>query len=138
MLNLKVNHLTKQELIIVENEIFALVVNELPRLTSDQMLNFNVSFHGIKNQEKVMPADSFLQFVLRDLVASGEYTVLGIARYTGVPEEVVFEVVAGRNTNPSWGFVRKVIDLHRLARRELYQFVVSKIFESGKLPSPQN
>lgn len=51
----------------------------------------------------------------------------GIARYADIPEDVVNELASGLNTKPLATCLRKVIELHRLVRRELYQTIGKKI-----------
>lgn len=71
--------------------------------------------------------DSFTRCIINDILASGEYTLSGIACYTQTPEEVVYELAVGNITNPSMIFFRNIIELHRSIRVELYQAIMEKI-----------
>ena len=47
--------------------------------------------------------------------------------YTDTHEDVIQEVIDGRNANPSAALLRKSIDIHRSVRRELYDSILKKI-----------
>jgi hypothetical protein len=67
------------------------------------------------------------QFIVNDIVSTGEYTPQGIACYTGSFEEVVEEIQSGINTNPSGILLKRLIGLHCSVRRDLYDFIIRKI-----------
>ena len=70
---------------------------------------------------------NFVRLIIKDILATEEYNLKGIAYYTDTHEDVVQEVIDGRNTNPSATLLRRSIDLHRLVRRDLYHSIVKKI-----------
>ena len=49
--------------------------------------------------------------------------------HTQIPEEVIYELAAGQNTNPSLKCIRKIIELHRNTRPALYHAIVKKIVD---------
>jgi len=77
--------------------------------------------------EDAMMEAKFARCVINDILSTEEYTLSGIACYTHTPEEVVYDVAIGVNTSPTAIFVRKIIELHRSIRRELYQEIIKKI-----------
>ena len=66
-------------------------------------------------------------FILKDILSTEEYNLSGIACYTNTHEDVIHEVIEGRNINPSATLFRRCIDLHRSVRRDLYQSIMKKI-----------
>jgi hypothetical protein len=68
-----------------------------------------------------------LRCIINDILMTEEYTLSGIACYTQTPEEIVYDLAIGLNTNPSAIFLRKIIELHRFIRRELYASIIEKI-----------
>ena len=55
------------------------------------------------------------------------YSLQGIACYANVPEEIIYEVASGCNTNPSLTLSRKIIDLHRQVRGDWYDDIIKRI-----------
>ena len=51
----------------------------------------------------------------------------GRLRYSDTPEDVIQEVIDGRNIRPSAIFLWKIIELHRSVRRDLYDAIIKKI-----------
>jgi hypothetical protein len=78
-------------------------------------------------EENEMLDANFICLLVKDILASGEYTPSGIAYYTNTPEDVITEVAAGCNPNPSAIFLQRIIEMHRTVRRELYTEVIKKI-----------
>ena len=52
---------------------------------------------------------------------------VGIAYYVQMPEDVIYELVTGLNKNPSLELSRKIVELHKSVRIELYQAVLEKV-----------
>lgn len=117
-----------------KNDAFLLEAMALTRLCaalkeiyrSKYQFYFALMNLNLEEQENMLEAN-FTKFILEDILATDEYTVCGIANYTGTHEDVVQEVIDGRNASPSAHFFRKSIELHFLARRDLYSELVKKI-----------
>ena len=77
--------------------------------------------------EDVMIEENFIRLVINDILSTKEYTVEGIAEYIDIHEDIIYEVLTGRNACPSAKFFRRVIDLHRVVRRELYKNIIKEI-----------
>ena len=76
-----------------------------------------------------MLEENFIRLVLNDILSTNEYTLEGIANYVDTHEDVIHEVISGRNSNPSAMLLRRAIELHRLVRNELYSAFMKKIAE---------
>lgn len=70
---------------------------------------------------------NFVRLIIKDILATEEYDTQGVARYAYTHEDVIQEVIDGRNLNPSAMLLRRSIDLHRTVRRELYHSIMKKI-----------
>ena len=68
-----------------------------------------------------MVHSNVINLILQDLLRSNDYTITGVATYSNVPEEVIYDIAIGNNNNPSLEVSRKIIELHRNARVDLYQ-----------------
>jgi len=82
--------------------------------------------------ENMMIEAEFLRCVINDILSTEEYSLTGIAQHTDTPEDVVHEVITGNNRNPSFAFSRRIIELHRTVRPDVYQAIMKKI--AGKYP----
>lgn len=70
---------------------------------------------------------SIINLILQDLIRTNDYTISGVATYTNLPEEVIYDIAIGKNNNPTLEVSRKIIELHRGARTTLYKKVMEKI-----------
>ena len=52
---------------------------------------------------------------------------MGNAYDTYTSEDVICEIAMGKNTNPSCATLKKIIELHRSVRHDLYREVIKKI-----------
>lgn len=80
-----------------------------------------------REENKVIVSKGVINLMLQDLIKSGDYTIGGVAAYAHLPEEVIYDIAIGTNTNPTLDVSRKIIQLHMGARSQLYQCVMQKI-----------
>ncbi len=119
--------LSDEENLILEVELYTRICEKLKEYFKDQ---YKIYFRLMKctaEIEDAMMEAKFARCVINDILSTEEYTLSGIACYTHTPEEVVYDVAIGVNTSPTAIFVRKIIELHRSIRRELYQEIIKKI-----------
>ena len=74
----------------------------------------------------------FIRLIIMEILETADYNITGIALYTDTVREIIEEVFIGRNTNPPAIFLRKLIELHRSVRSDLYQSIIKKIMERFK------
>lgn len=130
LLGIKIRKFSSHELLIMEAELFSLLYQELKRIFKNK---YNDYFRLIKvsiETEENMFEDSFVRYVIEDILSTEEYTLQGIAYYTRIPEEVIYEVAIGYNTSPSVKFLRKILELHRSIRKDLYDGIMKKMNSS--------
>lgn len=119
--------LSKNEFLLLEAEIFIRVIQEIKELFREKhKVFFNLMKYTIE-MENTMIESNFVRLIIQDILFSEEYDLKGIAYYTNIPEEVVQEIIMGLNTNPSATLLQRLIELHRLVRRDLYQTIFKKI-----------
>jgi hypothetical protein len=75
----------------------------------------------------IKDALNILKIILNDILSTKEYTIEGIARYTNTHEDIINELASGLNRKPLAIFFRKIIELHKLVRKDLYQSISNKI-----------
>lgn len=120
-------HYSKKELILLEAELFICICRELKEIFKTQYRDY---FHLMKytvEMENAMLDSDFIRYVMNDILSTEEYTLAGIAYYTQMPLDVIYEIAVGRNLNPSAAFLRKIIELHRSVKRDLYRKIIQKV-----------
>jgi hypothetical protein len=127
LIGINPSKLTKEEIQLLEAELFVRICEELKEFFREQNRDY---FHLMKfntEKENDMLESKFVRLIIQDILSTEEYNLNGIAYYTNTHEDVVDEVLAGRNTSPSATFLRRVIELHRSVRRDLYHSIIKKI-----------
>lgn len=122
--------LTYQEKLILEAELFVRICEEL----KDHYRNKNKEYLSLMNvnrkKEAAMLEANFLKFVIQDILMTEEYSIFGIAHQTQIPVDVICDLASGKNKTPSLQVSRKIIELHKTVRTDLYEEVIKKIKEA--------
>ncbi len=127
MIGIKLNTLSKEELVLLKLKIFTHICSELLDIIRNKYKNY---FHLIKfntAMEEIMIEGAFLRHIINDILSTEEYSLIGIANYTRIPEEVIYEIAIGNNQDPSITLSRKIIELHQTVRPKLYEEIIKKI-----------
>lgn len=127
----ELRNLSKNEINLLEAEILLFLYKELIEVFRSYYEDYFQSMKFNIKMENEMLEDNFIRCIIIDLLSLDEYSVQGIAYYTEMPEEAIYEVLMGKNTNPSFKLLRKIIELHRFVRPELYKAVVKKVAEEN-------
>jgi hypothetical protein len=120
-------NLTNEEYLLFEAGIFIRICKELKEIFGKKHYSFFQLMKFTIEMENDMLEVEFLRFIIRDILATEEYDLKGIANYTNTHEDVVEEVIFGLNLNPSGSFLQRMIELHRSVRKDLYQIIFKKI-----------
>lgn len=112
---------------ILEAELFNRICEGLIEHYRAQYRNYFSLMKFTWKMETAMLDANFIRYAINDILMSGEYSIRGIARYAETPEEVVCDILAGLNVAPTLSFARRIINLHRLVRPELYQNIIEKM-----------
>lgn len=119
--------LSKEESFLLEAELFIRIYEELKKYQKSEYKDYFRSIKLTNAMEDSMLEMNFVRAIIKDILATEEYTIEGIAQYTDTHQDVVEEVVTGLNSCPSAIFVRKAIELHRSVRKELYDMIMKKV-----------
>lgn len=125
--------LSKEENILLEANLFACLCEELKEIFKNHNRDFFRLLKFTKEMENEMLEANFIRCIVKDILSTEEYTLDGIACYANSPEEVIHEIAAGLNANPSLLLARKIIELHRSIRPDLYRSIMSKIASANNL-----
>ena len=127
LLGMNQRYLCKEELILLEADVFFRVCTELKEYFAEQQKNYFKIMKFKKEMELNMLDESFAALMIRDVLLSQEYTIEGMARYTNFPEDIFYEIIEGRNVTPSANLLQRIIELHRSVRPKLYDAIIKKI-----------
>lgn len=112
--------LSKRELNLLENEILIYILREFRKIFQIDACN------AVEWEAKVFET-SVLRGMLCEILATGEYTLQGIAFYTGFHEDAIHDVASGLNSYPSIPLFYRLVELHRLVRKDRYESVRQKL-----------
>jgi len=134
LLGINPQNLSKAEHTFLEAEFFYDLCEQLKEIFRKKHREFFRLMKLTIQSEEIMLEENFIRLLINDTLYSKEYTLEGIARYTNTHEDVIHEIVAGNNSNPSAMLLRKLIELHRLVRRELYEELMKNIVAKYLVP----
>lgn len=120
-------NLTSLEKFILEVELLTRIYEELKEIYKTKNKDYFSLLKSTTKKEDDMLEAKFLCFVINDILSTEEYSLEGIAHHTQIPEDVVCDVVLGKNQMPSLALSQKIIDLHRSVRPDLYREVIKKV-----------
>jgi hypothetical protein len=126
--------LTKEVNLILEVELFTRLCEALKDGFKEKYRDYFRIVKCTVEVENAIVEANFVRCVINDILSTEEYTLDGIACYTQTPEEVVHELAIGWNTSPSAVLLRKIVELHRTVRRELYEDMMKKISATILVP----
>jgi hypothetical protein len=73
--------------------------------------------------------NKIIQFLIRSIVDSGEYTLEGIAYQSRIPFDVIFNAACGNNTQLSMTAWVRIVDLYIQVNRDVAQVLFNKLIE---------
>ena len=117
LIGISASSLTKEENILLEIELFTRICEGLKEVFREHHKNYFCLMKFTMEMENAMLEENFIRLLVNDILASKEYTLEGIACYTNTHEDVMQEILAGLNSNPSAMLLRKIIELHKLVRQ---------------------
>lgn len=127
LLNRQALKLSPAEKLLVEITLFTRICHELFEIFKSQYMEYQRLIKFDTNQEENMCGIKFMQEMIKDIISTKEYSLAGIATHTRIPEEVLSDMAAGMNTNPTFELSRKIFELHIGVRRDLYDAIMRKI-----------
>ncbi len=121
------NTLSKKEMFLLEAQHLLTILNEIEIRLKIKQKNYSL-LTGMNNEtEKTMVETQLLSEIIKDILKSGQYSIEGIAYYTNAPEEIIYDIASGLNTNPSALLLRKILGLHRSIFPDIYKKITDKI-----------
>lgn len=127
LIGINPSKLIKEENFLLEAELFVSICEELKQVFRKQQEEYLSLMKLTTEKENKMLDAKFVHLIIQDILSTKEYNLKGIAHYTDTHEEVIQEIYIGQNINPSVVLFRKIIELHRMVRRDLYLQIIKKI-----------
>ena len=119
--------LSKQENLLLEAELFSRIYIELKNFFGQQHKDFFRLMNFTVDMEDTMLEANLLRFIIQDILLTEMYTLQGISYYSDTHEDVLQEIINGRNTSPSVKLFRRMVELHREVKRDFYHAMIKKI-----------
>lgn len=127
MLGVNSKQFSKEEVLILEAELFVRICEEIEKIYKKYYKEYFRLMRFNTQMEDNMIQSNFIRCLINDIVATEAYTLSGIALYTQTPEEVIFDLIAGCNESPTLSLPRKIIELHRSVRPDIYKNILKKL-----------
>ena len=127
LMRIQPDSLTKEENTLLEIELFTRIHEELKEIFKQQYKEYFRLLKFTLEKEDTMIETKCMRLIIQDILSTNEYDLNGIAYYTNTHEEVIQEIYMEQNTNPSSILLRKIIELHRVVRHDLYLQIAKKI-----------
>lgn len=137
LLGLNAHKLSRVENLVLEAELFRRVYEELKEYFKANYKNYFKLIKINAEMEEHMLESNFIRFLITDILSTENYSVEGIACYTQSTEDVICDVMAGENVAPSLLLSRRIMDLHRSVRPELYKEMMKKILRDYLPENPE-
>ncbi len=117
---------SREESIFIEIDLFVRIYERLKEYFSETYKNHN--FINLNKEVKNMELEkNLIKIIINDITSTENYTLQGIANYANIHLDIVSDLAAGLNTKPLAIYFRRIIELHRLVRPELYGMLAQKI-----------
>lgn len=127
LLNKQNLKLSAAEKFFVEILLFTRLYQNVYELFRSQHKEYRQLIKFDPSKEENMYGLKFMQEMVKDILSTKEYSLAGISTHTQIPEEILSDMVAGMNTNPTFEISRKIFEIHIGVRRELYNKLMQKI-----------
>ena len=122
-------NLSTEEYSLLEAELFIRICEELKEFFRNQHKNYFQLMRFNLEKENIMLEKNLGRLITNDILSTEEYNINGIANYSDTPPDVIQEIIDGRNLRPSATFLLRIIELHRLIRRDLYDAIIKKVIK---------
>lgn len=127
LLGVSTKGLTKEECFLLEADLLTQICDHLKEVFREDHKRYFNLLKFTKEKEDCMLEAKFFSLIIHDILSTNDYTLEGIANYTDFQMDVIQEVYVGQNSNPSALLLRRLIELHKVVRRELYLHLTHKI-----------
>jgi hypothetical protein len=121
------DELSKEENLLLEAELLTQLCRQLKEIFRKQNNSYFRLMKFTTEMENRMLDENFLRLVINDILSTDEYNIKGIAFYTDTHEDILQEIVTGQIQRPTAYLERRIIELHKFVRHDLYQSLMKKI-----------
>lgn len=127
LIGINPQNLSKSESLLLEAELFTRICEQLKNTFRETHKEYFDLMKLNTDKENAMLESKFVRLIIQDILSTEKYNMNGIAYYSDTPLDIIEELSSGLNTSPSAMCVRRLIELHREVRSELYNSITKKI-----------
>lgn len=132
LVGIDTSKISKNEFLILEAFLLSRIYQELIEAFKPECRDFSNLSKRYAETENIMLESNLTRLIITDILNSEEYTIQGIATYTDTHNDVILDIASGKCI-PSALLYKRIIELHRIVRRDLYDSILAKI--SNSLPT---
>jgi len=127
LLGFSLKEISKEESALLEADLLELICAQLLEAFRIIQKEYFQLMKFTLEMENHMLETQFIQLIIRDILQTGEYTLQGIALYTNIQEDVINELASGINSCPSLIAFRKILEIHKSVRLDVYDAIRKKL-----------
>ena|SRR3990167_2996846 len=105
------------------------LLRQLHQLFCKLFQNKMLCYQNNSSMECYAMDSKIMQFLIQDIVETGEYTLEGIALYTRIPFDVIYDAACGINNQFSITPWVRVIDLYMQVKPDITKILIDKLLE---------
>lgn len=129
-------NLSRGERLFLEIAMIKGIYDELFDLFKSRYLEYQQLVRIKLSGEDKMTNIKVIQEIIKDILFTKEYSLAGIATYIRMPEDVLEDIVAGMNNNPTFELSLKIFELHMQVRKDLYSEIFQKVIQKSNILYP--
>ncbi|OGT36243.1 MAG: hypothetical protein A3F11_06800 [Gammaproteobacteria bacterium RIFCSPHIGHO2_12_FULL_37_14] len=107
----------------------AFLLGRLHRLFCELLQNKMQCNQNNSSMECYAMDSKIIQLLIQGIVETGEYTLEGIAFYTRIPFDVIYDAACGINNQFSITLWARVVDLYTQVKPDVAQVLIDKLLE---------
>ncbi|MHB1947206.1 MAG: hypothetical protein ACYCQI_03725 [Gammaproteobacteria bacterium] len=107
----------------------AFLVGHLQKLFCDLFQNKIKAIHNNSSMECYTMDSKIIQLLIQGIVETGEYTLEGIAYYTRIPFDVIYDAACGISNQFSITPWVRIVDLYTQVRPEVVHVLIDKLLQ---------
>ena len=127
LLGISPSKLSRKENLFFEALIFVHLCEELKEFFRKRYKNYSYLRKLSIEKENMMLDKYLICLMIKDILATEEYTLEGIARYANIPEDYLKEIFTMQHLLPSAYILRKLMEIHRTLEPDFYQGIAKKL-----------
>jgi hypothetical protein len=114
----------------IERKILKIfLLSHLQKVFYELFYNIIQNTHNNLSMEHYAMDNKIIQLLIKNIIDTGEYTLEGIAYYTHIPFDIIYEAACGINNQFSITSWTKIVSLYIQVKPEITELLINKLLE---------